>query len=518
MPVNSLHPEYEDFEPDWELIRDLMKGERKMKEQGEKYIEKLPDMTNEEWDAHIQRGSLFNATARTVNGMTGMIFMKDPLITMGSDNDARGAIWEEFQNDVDLQGTWIGDYASEVVEEVIAMGRCGTLIDYSTEEGRPYLVFYKAEDILNWRVERVDGRMIPTMITVREFVEKEVDGSRGATRFDEFDTAQVEQIRKLSLDLSSGVPIYTVEVYQEMSVDKDNVTQTKDQQRRNKGDKKKVWTVVEGPLTPTRMGEPLNEIPFIFHGVKSTKACAEKPPILDLAFKNLEHYRKVNQLNYGLWYASMPTPVVVGADTDAGGDFKIGSRIAWILNEGGDAKFLEFSGQGLEPMRQAIEDCKADMTVLGARLLESQKREAESAEALEIRSSGEGSILAKVANTSSNGLTRILEWVLFWVGAVDDLNASQDGIADFELNKNFINRRMTGDEAMKLVGLWQSSAISKETLFDNLKRGEIIAQDQEYDDEEREIEDGQDKLLGVLKGDDGGDGGGDDEDTGETNP
>ena len=77
--------------------------------------------------------------------------------------------WLQFQNDADMLGTTLTGYAKKVVGEVVGLGRAGTLVDWEDEaEQRAYVVFYRAEQIINWRVERVNGRNVPTLIVLKE--------------------------------------------------------------------------------------------------------------------------------------------------------------------------------------------------------------------------------------------------------------------------------------------------------------------------------------------------------------
>ena len=81
----------------------------------------------------------------------------------------------EFNNDADMLGTSLYGYAKQVVSEVISVGRCGTLIDWENGasrtghgENRAYAALYRAEQILKWRVERVNGRNITTLVVLHE--------------------------------------------------------------------------------------------------------------------------------------------------------------------------------------------------------------------------------------------------------------------------------------------------------------------------------------------------------------
>jgi hypothetical protein len=318
------------------------------------------------------------------------------------------------------------------------------LVDWSESEGRAYLTHYQAEDILNWRVGRVGGRIIPTLIVLREFVEKplsaEVIGQTQAV--DEFDTARVEQIRVLKLGdaldeqgLPTGGLAYNVEIWQEIDIQEDDVT-TKERKRK-KAKQEKKWQLIE-TFVPSKTGDALTEIPFVFHGVENTSPDPDKSPIEDLARKNLDHYRISTQLRHGLFFSSSPTAVIADSEAknEEGQQWRIGSQTAWLLSSEGDAKYLEFTGQGLTPLNETLSMIKDEMTVIGARLLEAQKKAAEAAETHEIRQSGESSVLADIANTVSEGLTRVMQWVFWWEGAAELITEIDESEASYNLNRS----------------------------------------------------------------------------------
>ena len=64
---------------------------------------------------------------------------------------------------------------------------------------------------------------------------------------------------------------------------------------------------------------------------------------------------------------------------------------------------LEFNGQGLKHLENALVEKRKLMVQLGARMLETQKRSTETAEALRLRQAGDSSVLAILANTASRG-------------------------------------------------------------------------------------------------------------------
>ena len=495
MPVFSTHPDYDNQEPDWRLIRDVIAGERQLKEAGESYIERLSGQDREEYQKYLDRGSFFPATKRTRQGLSGSIFMKEPVVVLGKkEGDSRAEVYDRFKADADLTGSSLDTYVRCVTNEVLESGRGGTLVDWSEEEGRPYLTKYQAEDILNWRSERVNGRLIPVLIVLREFAERSLSdvAETDSEDVDEFDTSRVEQIRVLRLD--GGV--YRVELWQEVRVDENDVA-TKEEKRRREKDEKKWEKIAD--FVPGRRGESLTEIPFVAHGAENDSIEIGEIPLLDLGRKNLDHYRLSTQLRHGLFFTALPTAVISDGGLDQTAQMRIGSSVAWVLSTEGKAAFLEFSGAGLGSIRETIEDCRKEMAVTGARMLETQQRDVESAETHEMRQSGETSVLVDIAKALSEGLTRVLQWVVWWTGGVNDLVDADETIASFSLNTDFIARKMSAEDAVKMVSLWQSEAISKETLFFNLKQGEIIPPEIDFEEEQKRIEDGEDELMGLKK-------------------
>ena len=416
MPVNSTHPDYDASVTAWSRARDVMAGEDALKAAGERYLPRLDSQTDEEYAAYKERAAFFNATARTAEGYVGLIFRRPPFIKTPEDGGL-GSAFSEFVNDADMLGTPLVGYAKNVIGEVIAVGRCGTLIDWESEvENRAYVSRYAAENILNWRVERINGRNITTLVALREMRSKQ----EGEDSFvDEVD----EQIRVLRLveddarphpsplsggeGESNGTPRRSgsrrdyscvVEIWQ----------REEKKSRRDKQD----WKLVETRL-PLRLGKPLPLIPFVFHGPLHAQPGIEKLPLSDIITVNLDHYRLDADYKHGVHFTALPTAWVSGFDKTS--SLRIGSSTAWVTETpGATAGFLEFTGQGLTTFERAMDRDERLLAVLGSRLLEGQKKVGETAQAIELRQSGENSILGNIAANLSASLTQVLRWAYWW--------------------------------------------------------------------------------------------------------
>src|ERR1043166_144111 len=210
MPVNSTHPEYDAALPEWLRARDVIAGEEAVKAAGLRYLPPLDAQTDEEYEKYLARASFFNATARTAQGFVGLIFRRLPFIKLPEEKSALGTALSVFKNDADMLGTPLVNYAKNVVNEVIAVGRAGTLIDWESDvENRVYASLYDAENILNWRVERINGRNIPTLIVLHESC-----NACASEADDVFASPIREQIRVLKLveDVSGKMPNTAAEV------------------------------------------------------------------------------------------------------------------------------------------------------------------------------------------------------------------------------------------------------------------------------------------------------------------
>jgi hypothetical protein len=130
------------------------------------YLPRLDSQSEEEYFAYRNRAAFFNATSRTAEGYIGPIFRRPPFVRTpegptGATASGVAKALAEFVNDADMLGTSLFGYAKNVISEVVSVGRAGTLVDWEGDfESRVYASLYTAEQIINWRVERVNGRNV----------------------------------------------------------------------------------------------------------------------------------------------------------------------------------------------------------------------------------------------------------------------------------------------------------------------------------------------------------------------
>jgi hypothetical protein len=371
-----------------------------------------------------------------------------------------------FLNDVDLLGTTLDSYAKNIITDVVSLGRAGTLIDWqSGKENRAYVSMYAAESILNWRQTRIAGELKLSLVVLSECAPGVAkDG-------DPFVVEDIPQLRVLKLVPSSDSPrpVERGEGQGEGNIYQVELWQLRPAKNRKK---EKEWQLIT-TLTPLRLGKPLACIPFIFHGPAHSRPEVAKSPIEDLVAANLDHYRLNTDYKHGMHFTALPTAFVTGFDK--GAQLRIGSTTAWVTDTlGATASFLEFKGDGLSTFERALDRVERLLTVLGSRLLETQKRVSESAEALAIRQAGESSIIAGISASITASMNDVLRWVYWWhstEATPEDVTAEH---ISYELNTDFEASMMSATEIQALVADWQSGAISRDTLLHNFRTGEIL--------------------------------------------
>ena len=462
MPVEQPRKSYKAFEPKWTRCRDTFDGQDAIKAATTRYLPLLDSQADKQglYQAYLARALYYNAMARTVSGLAGAVFRKDPTI----------AFPETLQpqlDDITLTSQGLDGFSLMVFEEVLKIGRAGILVEMPREEDiaagtsplgtdetiRPYWVLYKAEEIINWATTRVGGRQILSMVVIKESRETAKQG-------DPFTPVEIERYRVLKLEADTGA--YVIDIWE-------------------RDDKSKKVEFVE-TIRPIRRGEPMKQIPFVFLGPTHLSVEPEKPPLLDVADVNISHYQSSADLEHGRHFVGLPQPWISGGKS--GANLPIGSGVAWVLPDAQSrAGMLEFSGQGLGSLEKALEDKRNMMATLGARILEVQKRVGEAAESIKLRTAGEQSVLRTIAFTADRGISTALRFHADWAGATQ---VDEDTVR-LETNKDFVESRLPSEDLKTLLLMLQDGRISEETFYYNLERGEITVPGRTLEDERAAI-------------------------------
>ena len=436
----------------WEKCEDCREGQTAIHKAGDKYLPRLSGQSDKEYNAYKRRAVFYGAMSRTVDAFAGMVMRVAPTVDnqtpLLDDVDGCGNSLFEFNGDV-LEDILVKGFGAILVEHTQQVDGIKTRAQYDALGLRPYLTRFSAESVINWKQHK--GVFSQVILKEEECIQ-----------VSEFESKERDFWRVLDLDEAGN---YRQRKFIKHEKEEDMFVQLGDD------------------IYPAKNGAKLREIPFYFFG---DYECL--PPLIDLADLNINHYMMEADLANGRHYTGIPQPWVAGVQLDAGEKLSIGGTNAWVFPDPqANAQYLEFTGQGLASLEKGIETKEKQMAALGARML-SDTVVAETATGAGIRASGEFSVLAQLSGNISKVLSRACTFMNDWAG---------HGEVAIKLNTKYLPSKMTPQELQALTASLQSGSISPQTFFYNLKQGELIAEDVEFDDEQANIADHV-PALGVM--------------------
>lgn len=463
--VTKRHRDYDKMAPKWRRCRDVVAGEDEIHAGAELYLPKLLEESDLEHKARIARTPFFNATWRTIGGFIGLLYRKPPTLEV-SDKLAK------LLEDVTMSGVSFDAFAQDVTLEDLEVSRLGVLVDHSQwpvgDDGkaktltvaqaealalRPSMSLYKAESIINWEYGKVDNA---TQLTQVRLVETEVE------KTSEFESSAFEVVRVL--DLFEG-------------------------KYRSRKFKFETEEQIGEDVYPLMNGKPLAYIPFYFIGPDGTDGAIEPPVLIDLVNLNVKHYQVSADYENACHFVGSPTPWVTGYASnqmDRLGNpiidkFVIGSTTAWVFPDPNTkVGFLAVEGD-IGPLEKNLDRKEAQMAAIGSRMLAPEKGGVEAAQTLVLRHAGENSVLAAIAIAVSGGLTKALKTFAEWAGEASDK-------IKFEINRDFIPLNVDAQTLTAWLAAVQGGRMSGETFFELIKRGDLVAPDVTYEEEQARID------------------------------
>ncbi len=389
--------------------------------------EDLSEANRERYRAYVTRAVWYGVTGRTLEGMAGQIFLRDPVVNIIPE-------LETFQKNADGSGLTLDQTAYRAVRHTIAYGRTGILVDYPVRdvaatkqniadgEVQPTFTVYHPWDIINWRLTQKGAQKKLTLLVLREVIDEEGD--------DGFQLTTSERYRVLRIDPDTG----------------QHVSQLWDNQGSDK---------LSEYYPKDATGKPLTDIPFHFIGSENNDVAPNRPPLYDLASLNIAHYRNSADYEEACFIAGQPTPFFSGLSEDwvtnvLKGTIALGSRASIPLPVGATAGLLQARENSM-PI-EAMKEKEQQMVALGAKLVQLQRTSRTATQQI-IETTSESSTLANISQNVSSAM----QWAL-------DIAASfvskKPAKSKYQLNKDFDLTSMTADDQNAVIKEWQSGAIS----------------------------------------------------------
>jgi hypothetical protein len=439
------------------ICRDVYGGNEAIKAKAQTYLPKAPGEDQANYNDRLSRSVFFNVFKQTVEGLTGLVFRRDPILN----EDVPGAIRKHLEN-ADNAGTHIDVLARELLQAVLKSGHAALFVEFPKTNGvqsaaaemegasalpiRPYFVPVLKENILSWRTEVVDGVTILTQLVIQESGMVS-DGKYG----------EKEQTLYRVLYKENGVVGFRLE-----SINKENVV-----------------IVVDEGIYPTQQEIPIAEIV----GPDRISMFESTPPLIDLAYLNIAHYQQWSDHANSIHKTCVPIFVQIGADMPqdgTGGTLVIGPNAGLSLPQGGDAKYVSHDGAALGEVRQALSDLLGNMATLGLSMLAPDKRAAETAEAKRIDKATSDSKLSTAARGLQDGLERALQFHAKY------LRLPSGG--SVTVNRDFENLRLSAQDIAALSGLVEKGQLSLETMWTMLGDGNVLPDDFKPEEEKGAIQ------------------------------
>lgn len=464
MSVSTLHPQYIDFTPVWQKVRDASTGQRAIKARPKndpvdgqdvsststgfvcRYLPVYSPPQPDRYKIVLELARYFSMTGHTVDKLIGAAFNTKPDLAMPS-------YMSYLENNIDGKGNNIDQLAKEVCRNSTIAGRHFLLVDYPQAPGesvtaeevktlglQPSIKQYIAEAVPNWDDET--GRLTYVVLAEAE---------RTSTDMFEHETQVSRRIYYLQRD--------------------------KDEEGEEFGDYKCKVQVVKnnaefnenaGDEIKNAAGEVLDYIPGVFIGSEDNTASVDNPPIEGMADTNISHFqtdaahrenlRLHGQLTLGItadlslteWREANPNGVAVGANTG----YFLGSK-------GG---FHTASAPESSALPAALLDLKADMVSIGASLID-RGAGAKTAKEAGIEAKEQTSIMQNVVLNASDGITWCLQVCEQFIS-----NKRPDDIS-YSISTEFFDSVIDPQMVMALLAAIDRKVVTREEVRDIMSNG-----------------------------------------------
>ena len=447
--------------------RDLGSGSDTVMAAGGKYLPQHPKESHDNYQIRLRRPTYVNFFGRTVAGLTGLVFRRDP--TLGDDVPKPIVDWWE---NIDNKGTHGDVFAQNLFSNATEAGHSVLVVDIPRNEAmnlaqeremgiRPYWVEYAAEDVVSTRTVTENGREKLEQIVFRS-VTWEPDGAFGekeVTRYRQYFLGTGEDGKR-----AVGIT---------------------------------VWEKVTGPdgtsefvIQDVGVLTSISEIPAIYVYGDKVDSYISRPPLADLANLNILHYQTSSDLYHVMHIADVPVPVVTGVSKEQAAEIVISPNASLALPEGADVKYLETEGTAIGHTSAQLKELKGDMAMLGLSFLSPDKRAAETAEAKRIDKADSDSALSAIARSLEDGLERALGYTAQLAGLGDEGGS-------IEINKDYEDVTLTPEQVTVYAKLVADGVLTQETLWAILIQGELLPPDFDPEVEAQALEDAVAKLAPV---------------------
>jgi hypothetical protein len=418
--------------PDWSVMAAVTNGTNYLRDMSETYLPQEPREDDDAYGTRVDRSVLSPYTSRLIETAAGAILRK-PIHIEGD------PYWLQLAQNIDGLGSNINEYARRALVSSLTYGHSAILVDYpaATEARnlaeeramgrRPYFVHVDAPQIWGWRKEPGTNRLL--QVRIHDYDVRPLN---------EFGEEQVEEMRVI---YPGRYDLYTL-----------------------------GQELVEFTATG---GYSLTEIPLVPIYSNRRGLLVSQPPLLDIANLNITHYQRQADLIHALHIAAMPTLVLEGWD-DTTGSATMGVNYAIAMQPGNKAYYVQADATSFDAQMAELESLASQMSTLGVTKLFGQKFVAESAEAKRIDQAQSNSVLSIISQELESALNQAFAFAAQYVGMEPP---------EITIDRDFDYYRLIGQDVSVLAQLNQMGKISDAMLLEILRRGEVLPDNINVEDE-----------------------------------
>ena len=458
--VKTERDEYAQALPDVTRNRDAVAGERKVKAGETAYLPPLASMCvitdasngnqmisstvsaegRASYRKYLSLAYFYGATGRTVDGLTGLIFMKQA-------REEKHTALDYLNDNVNGMGDSIRYQSQQASIEAFISPQSGLLVDYpKAQQGisvadaeaqnlRPKILHYKFDDIINWYHEIINNELKLALVVLRE---------KAVIKEDRF-----------KID-SSGYNYRVLELID------GNYTSTLFDDG---------GETISESIEIKVNGETSKEIPFYF----ISTGAEGKSVINDLVDANYNHYRFFADYAAKEHASAFPVFFETGATSDNNNNV-IGPGMKWEnTNEAATFGVIQTESDG-GSMRTYLADMEQRMAALGAEMLKPRIASAESAESKNLDQVAQNSTVANIAINVSEAYEKALSFCARWLGVDEEVT--------YKLNTEYMPVGANPQLITALLAAVQVGEISSQTFYENLQKADIADQKRTFEEEQ----------------------------------
>ena len=430
------------------LVRSAHGGTKTMRARGKEFLPQHPMESDRKYNDRLRQAVALNAMQKTVEGLVGMVFRRDPVFSEDMPPDI-----ESHMESVDAHADALNIFMRRVAENALLDGHTWVHVEAPRQTPdvrsrlaeeragiRPYWVNVLKGQAINWRYAMRGGLPVLTLFCYRE----------GATEpAGLFGEVHRERIRVLRDD--NGVIMGELWELQE-----------------DPNDRREKWAQVDA----YRVDVPT--IPVVFIPAYRTMEQGESdPPLRDLAYEQAEHYRVRSDRQKSLTFSCIAVPYLFGENvTDADGS----PRVKWgvdgmlVVNDAtAKAGVIESQGFGLEATKEELQEIEARMASMGLRMLVKRPNPSPQTATEQLLGKSQDDaglvVFAKLLEDAANN-------ILTYHGAY----LRQPAPGSIAINRDFHTQIMDPGWMREIRELVANRWLSVETMWEMLVEGEVLTE------------------------------------------